>query len=66
MENRSGSRIRGNDGGTRNMWGDALAGTRLPPHYSPLTAKDEGCLSTRAIAGFLFVMLVKMGEHPDI
>lgn len=25
--------------------GDTLAGTRLPPHYSPLTAKDGGCPS---------------------
>ena len=25
--------------------GDTLAGTRLPPHYSPLTEKDGGCPS---------------------
>lgn len=25
------------------MWGDTLPSTRLPPHYSHLTAKDGGC-----------------------
>lgn len=42
--------------------GDTLAGTRLPPHYSPLTEKDGDALSTRAIAVLMEFTSENMGE----